>query len=275
MAAGSGPSHDQVMTSRAETYNYPAFSFGLEREAIECWLRDAPPLGGLAPPFELPDLEGRHHRLGDFDGWPVVVEFGSYTCPIFCGHIPAMEDVARDHPEAVCVVIYTREAHPGEVRGAHRAVADKHAAARLLATTEAIGRMILVDDLDGSVHRAYGTAWNTAFVLDGQGRVVLRRAWNDPEQIGVALDGLLRGSVEPYQSVEMCPPHSTDGFGHGLLRGGQSAVVDFYRSAPPPLRHLLETSQSEQVRAAVSGRDRLVAGHPGTHSTDVVARSRP
>jgi len=241
-----------VMTTAPDIYNYPAFSFDLH-DSFERWLAEAPQLGDVAPAFELPDLEGRHHRLGDFHGKPTVIEFASYTCPIFCGHIPAMRQVARDHPEAAFVVVYAREAHPGEALGAHSNDADKRAAARRLATSEPIDRLLLVDDLDGTVHRRYGSAPDAAFVLDGNGRTVLRRAWNDPAQVGRALDDLRGGQVVPFESIDMSPPPNRDGFGHGLLRGGRQALIDFYSSAPPAIRQLLETSHSAAVRTVVAG----------------------
>jgi hypothetical protein len=50
----------------------------------------------------------------------------------------------------------------------------------------------------------------------------------------------------------MSPPASRAGFGHGLLRGGVSAVLDFHASAPPPVKQRLETSASEAVRTLVA-----------------------
>jgi len=252
------------MTSTADTYNYPAFSFALEDGAYEHFLREAPQLGESTPPFELPDLEDRYHRLTDYRGHPVVVEFGSCTCPIFCGHNPAMERLARAHPEAVFVTIYTREAHPGERIGAHRSMADKTAAARRLRDEDGFERLVLIDDLDGTTHRAYGATWDAVFVLDGDGRVVLRRAWNDPTQVGSALEDLRLRSARPCESIEMSPPASGGGFGHGLLRGGRQALIDFYRSAPPPVRQLLEASESAEVRAVIGTAD--VAGRPAERS---------
>jgi hypothetical protein len=101
-------------------------------------------------------LEGSRVSLSELRGRPVVLEFGSYTCPIFCGHIEPMEAIAERHPEATFLVLYTREAHPGEVTGEHRSVQDKHAAARRLVAEEPIKRAVLIDDLEGTVHRAYG-----------------------------------------------------------------------------------------------------------------------
>ena len=236
------------MTSPAETYNDPAFDFAVEDGAFERFLCDAPALGASAPNFELPDLEGRHHRLADWRGLPVVIEFGSYTCPIFCGHIPAMEQLAAAHPDTTWVVVYTREAHPGERVPTHATVAEKSHAARRLVEDEGIGRLVLIDDLDGTVHRDYGAAWDTVFVLDAAGTVVLRRAWNDPAQVAAELNVLRVGGHVSVESTEMAPPASAAGFGHGLLRGGRQALIDFYQSAPPPVRQRLETSTSPDVR---------------------------
>jgi hypothetical protein len=248
MVAGRAHAQDAPMTSLADTYNYATFGFALDDCTFEPFMRDAPQLCTAAPPFELPDLEGRHHRLGDWQGQPVVIEFGSYTCPIFCGHSPAMERLAADHPEAVFVVVYTREAHPGERIAAHRSVADKTRAARRLVEEEAIGRLVLVDDLDGTVHRAFGAVWDAVFVVDAAATVVLRRAWNDPGHVAAALDAMRVGDHVRVESIEMAPPTSSAGFGHGLLRGGRQALLDFYTSAPPQVRERLETSTSAQVR---------------------------
>jgi peroxiredoxin len=251
MVAGRPWAQHMVMTSSAATYNYPAFSFALEEGAYERFLHDAPQLGAVAPPFELPDLEGRHHRPVDWRGRPVVIEFGSYTCPIFFGHSPAMEAVATAHPEAAFVVVYTREAHPGEHVPAHATVADKTRAAHHLIADERIGRLVLVDDLDGTVHGVYGAVWDAVFVLDADGTVVLRRAWNDPAQVAAALQSLRAGEHVRVESTEMAPPASPAGFGHGLLRGGPQALLDFYQSAPPPVREGLEHSSSNAVRVVL------------------------
>lgn len=110
-------------------YNYEAFSFSPEDPAKPAWLRSAPALGQLAPDFTLTDLEGQRHRLTDVRGRPVVIEFGSYTSSIFCAQIPPMQAVATRHPNAVFLVVYTQEAHPGERTPAHANSADKELAA--------------------------------------------------------------------------------------------------------------------------------------------------
>lgn len=242
------------MAGDSGVYNYEHFSFSLEDGAFARWQAEAPALGVTAPDFELRDVEGRPHRLDTMRGRPVVLEFGSYTCPIFCAQIPAMEGLARRHANASFMVIYTREAHPGEVTPAHRSNVEKIAAASLLAREEQLHRTVLVDDVEGSVHAAYGRVWDAVFVLDAEGRVVLRRAWNDPEQVDAVLSAFERNEAPgAFDSVDMARVTGRGGFGHGLLRGGTQALLDFYRSAPPPVRERLETSESEDVRSILAG----------------------
>jgi peroxiredoxin len=233
-------------------YNYPAFSFEFDAPGIEAWLRDGPKPGERAPSFELPALDGGTVGLDGLLGQPVVIEFGSYTCPIFCGHVPPMDELARRYPQVSWLVIYTREAHPGETTPEHRSLDDKRAAARLLAADEAIKRRVLIDDLEGLVHRRYGGAWDSVYVIGADGRVVLREAWTHPDRVDEVLGELTSGQdVRPRETRDMAPP-SGQPFGEGLLRGGKRALRDFWETAPPPVQQRLSESPSQLVRDALA-----------------------
>ena len=233
-------------------YNYPVFSFDMDPVGVEEWLKEGPGPGEPGPNFVLETLDGEEVRLNEFLGRPVVLEFGSYTCPIFCGHIPPMEALAQSHPEATFLVIYTREAHPGEITPEHRSMNEKRAAARRLVDDEPIGRRVLIDDVEGTVHRRYGPAWDSAYVLDQAGKVVLRQAWVNPDDVAAVLDQLAEGTVvTPRQTTEMAPPTGAP-MGAGLLRGGKRALWDFYSTAPPPVKDRLRQSPSDDVRSAIA-----------------------
>ena len=232
-------------------YNYRAFSFAMDDVGIGRWLREGPKPGQAAPEFSLKTLDGSVVSLTDLRGQPVVLEFGSYTCPIFCGQIKAMEAITHRHPEAAFLVVYTREAHPGDVTPEHRSPEDKSAAARRLLTEESITRTVLVDDVEGTVHRAYGGAWDAAYVIDASGTVVLRQAWTHPDEVEQVLTELAAGRpVAARETTDMAPP-SDRPMGEGLLRGGKRALFDFYRTAPPPVQQRLLVSPSAAVRAAL------------------------
>jgi len=236
-------------------YNYSAFSFAMDGVGVDRWLNEGPQAGEKAPPFSLPTLGGDVIELEDLTGRPVVLEFGSYTCPIFCGHIPAMENVARRHPEAAFLVIYTREAHPGEITPEHRSVEAKQAAARRLIDEEPLSRTVLIDNLDGDVHHLYGPAWDSVYVLDSAHEVVLRQAWTHPDEVESVLVALASGAAfTPRQTTNMAPTSGAP-MGHRLLRGGKQALLDFYDTAPPPVKDRLRQSPSSEVREVLASLD--------------------
>ena len=241
------------MSTPAIDFNYERFSFDLEDEELARWLHAGPKRGEPAPDFNLPDISGRMVRLSDLRGRPVVIEFGAYTCPIFSDRVPAMEKLASEHPEVTFLVIYTREAHPGEVTGPHRSQADKNAAARRMAKEENLSRRVLVDDFDGSVLRAYGGAWNPMYVVGHDGTLVVRRAWNDPKDVEAVLTAMrMRETPGVADSIDMVREPGRAPIGLRLLqRGGRQALLDFFNSAPQLMQQRLLTSPSAEVRLAL------------------------
>lgn len=73
--------------------------------------------------------------------------------------------------------VYTHEAHPGERVPHHDSFATKLAHARLLRDEIGIRRPILVDDHDGTVHRAYGELPTMTWVIDRGGIVAYKASW--------------------------------------------------------------------------------------------------
>ena len=243
-----------ALGENADIYNYESFDHGSDAAEIERWLSEGPRIGDPAPDFDLMDLDGNRVRLSDLRGRPVVLEFGSYTCPIFSDRVPAMEQLAREHPEASFLVIYVREAHPGEIQGAHRSLAEKRSAAHKLAIEEALSRRVLVDSVDGATHRAYGGAWNPVYVVDVDGRVVMRQAWNHPADVAAALSAL-RSDLQPGipESTEMLRQAGGRPMGQRLLeRAGLKALEDFYQTAPAAVQEVLRNSLSTEVREGIA-----------------------
>jgi hypothetical protein len=72
------------------------------------------------------------------------------------------------------VFVYTREAHPGEAVPHHDSFERKLAHARLLRDEMGIRRTILVDDLVGTGHLAYGGLPNMTWVVARGGRLVYK-----------------------------------------------------------------------------------------------------
>lgn len=153
-----------------------------------------------------------------------------------------MRRVAAQHPEAKFALLYTREAHPGERRGAHRDAADKRSAAAGLADAAGEWREVLVDDVEGCLHRRLEAAPNSATVLDASGDVVAYFHDADPRAVSQVLDGLRRGERDATIRARFrpAPPITTT---RALLAGGWQAVLDFARGLPALARYRLSGGQ--------------------------------
>ncbi len=134
------------------------------------------------------------------------------------------------------VFLYTREAHPGESYRQHTTMDDKRHHARAFQEHNAIERQILLDDVEGTVHRAYGMLPNMTWIIGRGGVVYYRAAWTDVRDLEAALidtiDGLERRGSEP-----LAPFHSErlswrvrdmESFRRQLAVSGPQAITDFF-----------------------------------------------
>ena len=131
-----------------------------------------------------------------------------------------------------------RQAHPGERRGAYRSYEQKLADAREFREKEGIAWPVLADDLSGSVHRAYGSMSDPAYLLDAEGRVAFYGMWIDGPTLKRALDELLAqgGTGAPVAGGIDRRPHMAPALVEGwrtMRRGGVRAVLDFVLAFPP------------------------------------------
>jgi hypothetical protein len=132
--------------------------------------------------------------------------------------------------------IYTREAHPGENVPHHDTMERKLAGARLLREETGIIRDILVDDLAGTVHRAYGLMPNMTWVIDRGGRVAYKADWTSAANVEAFLDRLaaartrhLLGTAPVMYQTQQVEFRRTDRtrFMQHLGRNGPRAVTEF------------------------------------------------
>ncbi len=135
--------------------------------------------------------------------------------------------------------MYTREAHPGEHVGHHTSFDVKLANAALLRDEIGIRRPILVDDLVGTAHRAYGAMPNMTWVIGRGGRVLYRADWTSAANVEAFLERHERGrqrrppsgSVAPYLSEQIeYRDVDRDAFDERLRRNGPRSYDEFKRA---------------------------------------------
>ncbi|MFQ5595430.1 MAG: peroxiredoxin family protein [Anaerolineae bacterium] len=131
------------------------------------------------------------------------------------------------------IVAYTHEPHPGKHYGPHESMEQKQSYAEDMVREENIGRRVLIDDLAGTMHRAYGGWPNMIYVLDGAGIIRYRAIWNDPDRVEAVLDALLAGELESDafgEDTGMVPGRSP--VFRVFRRAGWDAAWDFFAAMP-------------------------------------------
>ena len=129
---------------------------------------------------------------------------------------------------------------------AHADFEEKLASARRLRDELGISRPILVDDHEGTVHRAYGLLPNMSWVLDRGGTILYKAMWTSAPRVGEFLE---RRRAQPeglasttFYSEQLEPvARDRDSFRRGLERNGPRAATEFARA---------EQIWAERARAA-------------------------
>ncbi len=93
-----------------------------------------------------------------------------------------------------------------------------------------------MDDLDGTVHRAYGLLPNMSWVLDRGGIVLYKAMWTSADRIESFLERSSAAPVGPGRATfytEQLEVRRRDdaAFRRGLERNGPRAVAEFARAA--------------------------------------------
>ena len=104
--------------------------------------------------------------------------------------------------------IYVREPHPGENYGAHRDFEQKLRFARDCREQDEIKTPILVDDLQGTVHRCYGSMPNMIYIIDKTGSIAYKAMWTDHEEIFSVLSNLALADRLQSQGVRVKPSYT-------------------------------------------------------------------
>jgi hypothetical protein len=103
------------------------------------------------------------------------------------------------------VFLYTREAHPGELHPHLRTLDEKVANAREMKERMGIQRPMLVDDLQGTIHRAYGSLPNMTYVVGVRGRIVYRAEWTDARSVQWMLEQMDHGQQQGREGHRILP----------------------------------------------------------------------
>jgi hypothetical protein len=216
-------------------YNYPNYT---NSQYVYGDL-EGPMPGDAAIDFVATDLNGNVVRLTDFLGKVIVLTTGSATCPMYVSKVNPMNKLAKKRKDVVFLVLYVREAHPGKNMPKHESFEQKLEYAKLMKEEEQEHRLLVVDDLAGSAHKAYGAWPNMAYIINKNGVVQLRHKWVDPNALELALNQMDAGQPITNIGFQMLAAPS-DLMERVMNRAGEGAMKDFVLSAPGLPYHMFE-----------------------------------
>ena len=160
--------------------------------------KDAARPGDLFPSFELITTNGDRLDNGKvFRDKPVVFIFGSMTCPMTASAAPSVQELYDEFGDHVdFIMLYVREAHPGENYRQAESMEEKLEHARTLKEFYGIQWTVAADNLDGDLHRALDPKPNSAFLMNKEGTILFRSLWAaDHDALREALVAAAAGRV--------------------------------------------------------------------------------
>ena len=185
--------------------------------------------GELAENFTVCDQNGKPVSLYDFRGKWVVLETGSITCAMYVKNIPGIKELQVKYPDVEFLLVYVREAHPGSRLGPHQSNGQKIERAEKLRQFYDEPRKILIDDLQGKMHKAYGELPNMVYIIDPDGRIIYRSDWAFPKRIDKILQNRDKINTNEHVQIITAAPWIMIPV---VLRGGWDALWDISIALP-------------------------------------------
>ncbi len=185
------------LPTAAEHYNVPAYYRTINREIRRAYAGQPLRVGQPAPSFRLPTVDGGQADLDEMRRHGhVVLVFGCYSAPPCVRELPEIDQLAAARPPGLAMLfVYTREIHPNEDLpqgrfAPHGSLTAKLAVARRFRDDLGLHMTVAADDLEGTVHQAYGTLPFCAAVVRRDGLLVHRSEWASAGQLAAVIANL-------------------------------------------------------------------------------------
>ena len=219
-------------------YRYKRFTTSLLLRDLRFGKEAAGP-GDSFPSFELLTTNGDRLVNDDVFGHkPVLLIFGSMTCPMTASAAPSVQELHDEFGDRVdFIMLYVREAHPGEHFTQSETMEEKLEHARALQEFYDIQWTVAADNIDGDLHRALDPKPNAAFLMNSEGIILFRSLWAaDRDAMRQALAAAAAGRApERKQSETLLGPviRAMGQVQEVMKRGGPQAVSDLWRAGFP------------------------------------------
>ena len=183
--------------------------------------------------FSFLTLNGQTKAIQDFLDKPIILETGSLSCGMFAGQGKAMNRLAKENNDFNFLLLYVREAHPGKLINAHNTIKEKCELANRLQTEDNIeNRTIIIDDINGTVHKMLGALPNMVFIINTNGQIIFKEEWNNVIHLQKAIKEF-KATQKPMQQKWAMLPFPNIPLEYKIFkRTGWDAGLDFIVALP-------------------------------------------
>jgi len=192
--------------------------------------------------FQATTLDGKVVSLSDYLDKPIVLDTGSITCPMYANTQNPMNILQIEYPNVHFLLLYVREAHPGDKIKGVMSIEEKMEHAKLTNELYSEKREVLVDSLDGHAHKLYGAMPNMTYVIAKDGIVKFRANWTNIEALKEVLQHIDDETIEVKDYYEVTKPPLGIAI-KTLLVGGVRALYEFVIGLPQLLRQHAEVEK--------------------------------
>ena len=206
--------------AKNETYNYSRFRMSV----YELGYFPGPKAGEKVDyGYTLTDLNGNTVNLEDYQDKWLVIESGSLTCPMYVKNVKPYSKLKEKYPDVEWLVVYVREAHPGERAAQATSIEEKINYAKRSRDDYGESRPIAVDTVDGKWHHDWGLLPNTVYVINPEGMVIYRADWSFAQNVDRVLQNRNKINTNEHIPIIGAAPWITIPV---TLKGGWIALFD-------------------------------------------------
>ena len=236
MTALTSPQPSSDRPRNASDYRFEHLNLGLLLRDMQ-FRRTALVPGDRLPDATLFDLEGREVSLSALAaGRPIALVTGSTTCPATASAMPDLNRLEQRYGDRVqFVLLQVREAHPGAEIDQPHTLRDKVQHAQLMREVYDVGWPVLVDDIDGTLHRQLDTEPNSLHIIAADGEILYRALFAGAAGVENAIAAVAaEEQLTKKSSQSLLPVLNSVGFMHdAVVRAGAGAYADMVKAAPP------------------------------------------
>lgn len=221
-----------------DSYRFENFNIGIMMDDMRFSKKALKP-GQVLPNVEVYLSNNTPQKLHELvSKKALLIVTGSLTCPMTLSSLPDLTELEVEFGTDISfVLLYVREAHPGENHPQPQTFMRKLTNAETLSNNHNVSWPVIIDDMDGTLHNLLDTKPNSVHLINNQGQILFQSLWaGDSGPLKIALSQVEKNKLvtKSISQNMMGPFIRSGGFMEEALKvAGRGAYRELVLGAPP------------------------------------------